>query len=156
MEVKTIDFRSNDRAEQFKTSLHETGFAVIKNHYISSIVIDKAYNEWIKFFKSSNKHEYLYDRDSNPQDGYFPYLTESAKDSNLGDLKEFYHYYLEGRRPHYIKNIPTILLFAHLSQMAAHLLSDLDKASPESIKKTLDLLVYPTAPQPMDFLPNCI
>ena len=38
MNIKTIDYNSQTAKKDFFTSLHETGFAVIENHPISTIL----------------------------------------------------------------------------------------------------------------------
>ena len=95
--ILTIDYQSQDFGSNFTTSLKNTGFAVIKNHPISSQLINKIYDEWETFFNSKAKYNYLFDPIK--QDGYFPYLSENAKGREIKDLKEFYHIYNWGRYP---------------------------------------------------------
>ena len=68
------------------------------------------------------------------QDGYFPYLTENAKGSTAKDLKEFYHIYEWGRKPHMI-GPKTMFLYRELTNVASTLLSWIQKNSPENVSK---------------------
>ena len=68
------------------------------------------------------------------QDGYFPYLTENAKGSTAKDLKEFYHIYEWGRKPHMI-GPKTMFLYKELTNIASTLLSWIQKNSPENVSK---------------------
>ena len=86
MNILTIDYNDKNIGEKFSESLHNSGFAVIKNHPIEQKLINKVYNDWKKFFNSNEKEKYLYDYEK--QDGYFPFKSESAKDSHIPDLKE--------------------------------------------------------------------
>ena len=86
IDVLTVDYNDPDASKKFENSLKSSGFAIIKNHPIDKDLISKVYDEWVAFFNSKDKFDLLYDENS--QDGYFPYLTENAKDSNIKDLKE--------------------------------------------------------------------
>ena len=88
IDVLTVDYNDPDASKKFENSLKSSGFAIIKNHPIDKDLISKVYDEWVAFFNSKDKFDLLYDENS--QDGYFPYLTENAKDSNVKDLKEFH------------------------------------------------------------------
>jgi len=80
MNVQTIDYNSLRVSEEFTKSLKETGFAVLSNHPVKFELIQKIYQEWNDFFQSKQKHDYLFDEIK--QDGYFPFLSENAKDSS--------------------------------------------------------------------------
>ena len=89
--ILTIDYQSSDLGKKLTTSLRNTGFAVIKNHPISHNLIDSIYIEWKDFFSNDAKKNYQFDLLK--QDGFFPYLSENAKDSNVKDLKEFFLFF---------------------------------------------------------------
>ncbi|MDP6879051.1 MAG: 2-oxoglutarate and iron-dependent oxygenase domain-containing protein, partial [Candidatus Marinimicrobia bacterium] len=79
IDVLTIDYTDPDASVQFENSLKSSGFAVIKNHPIDQDLVQSVYTDWKSFFNNENKYDLLFDKDK--QDGYFPYLTENAKDS---------------------------------------------------------------------------
>jgi isopenicillin N synthase-like dioxygenase len=95
--IATVDFQAPDAAEQFVRSMHETGFAVLRNHPIDTGLIGDLYKVWADFFAGDGKHDYTFDPQF--QDGYFPFKSENAKDSAVKDLKEFYHVYPARRLP---------------------------------------------------------
>lgn len=136
MKVLTVDFLAKNAAEQFARSLKETGFAVVKNHTVPQDLIYKVYSEWEAFFASEKKQNYLYDKET--QDGYFPYLSENAKDQELSDLKEFYHYYPWGLHP---KNLSaaTQNLYNELSNLAAIFLGWLEEQTPDAIAQEFSM-----------------
>ena len=129
--ILTIDYQSSNFGTEFTTSLKHTGFAIIKNHPISKDLISDIYSEWKLFFDSDYKHDYLFDKVK--QDGYFPYLSEHAKGSNIKDLKEFYHIYSWGRYPSQISK-KTNDLIIQFKSIAEKLLFQIHEHSPNEIK----------------------
>ena len=129
--ILTIDYQSSNFGTEFTTSLKHTGFAIIKNHPISKNLISNIYSEWKIFFDSDYKHDYLFDKIK--QDGYFPYLSEHAKGSNIKDLKEFYHIYSWGRYPSQISK-KTNDLIIQFKSIAEKLLFQIHEHSPNEIK----------------------
>ena len=90
--LQAIDFESDDASHTFTHSLHETGFAVLKNHPISGSQVDTIYQQWQDFFEHEAKYEYRYH--SQRFDGFFPAeVSETAKGCSTKDLKEYFHYY---------------------------------------------------------------
>ena len=130
--ILTIDYQSPELGQKLTTSLKNTGFAVIKNHPISHTLIDTIYDEWKVFFSKEVKNDYHFDLVK--QDGYFPYLSENAKDSDIKDLKEFFHIYDWGRYPTELSN-NTNLLVSEFKNMADKMLLEINNHSPENIKK---------------------
>ena len=53
--VLAIDQQAPNAAGQFVTSLHETGFAVLKGHPIGKDEIDEMYAGWADFFASDER-----------------------------------------------------------------------------------------------------
>ena len=132
LDILTINYNNSDADRLFEKSLKNTGFAVIKDHPIDKDLIGEVYKEWENYFSSESKNDYMFDEVK--QDGYFPYLTENAKGSTAKDLKEFYHIYEWGRKPHMI-GPKTMFLYRELTNVASTLLSWIQKNSPENVSK---------------------
>ena len=132
LDILTINYNDSDADRLFEESLKNTGFAVIKDHPIDKDLIGEVYKEWENYFSSESKNDYMFDEVK--QDGYFPYLTENAKGSTAKDLKEFYHIYEWGRKPHMI-GPKTMFLYKELTNIASTLLSWIQKNSPENVSQ---------------------
>jgi len=135
-EILTIDYQSSGLGSELTTSLKNTGFAVLKNHPISKLLISSIYDEWKSFFNSNAKDNYLFHKVK--QDGYFPYLSENAKGSAIKDLKEFYHIYDWGRYPSEISD-KTNQLISEFKIMAQYLLSQININSPLDIQNKFSI-----------------
>lgn len=136
MNVQTVDYNSSSAPEEFTKSLKDTGFAVLSNHPIKFNLIQEVYHEWEEFFKSNSKNNYLFDEIK--QDGYFPFLSENAKDSHFKDLKEFYHIYPKGRFPKELST-NTYELYNKLSKLAEILLSWIEDNIPTKISENFSI-----------------
>jgi isopenicillin N synthase-like dioxygenase len=94
MSIRTVDYQNPDAGQEFVCSLHETGFAVLKNHPISGELLDSIYSGWRDFFTGDEKLDFLFDpenRDSTQQ-GYHPTeVSETAVGHTVKDLKEYFH-----------------------------------------------------------------
>ena len=132
LDILTINYNDSDADRLFEESLKNTGFGVLKDHPIDKDLIGEVYKEWENYFSSESKNDYMFDEVK--QDGYFPYLTENAKGSTAKDLKEFYHIYEWGRKPHMI-GPKTMFLYRELTNVASTLLSWIQKNSPENVSK---------------------
>ena len=132
MQVTTVDCRADDAAQQFTASLRGTGFAILKNHPIDSSLVKQVYADWAHFFGNPNKREFLFDPDD--QDGFFPYLSENAKDHAQKDLKEFFHYYPWGKCPDFLR-ADTDRLYGQLRALASILLNWVEDNSPKNVRK---------------------
>ena len=129
--IQRIDIKDKNAKKNFFTSFENTGFAVIENHDISFELIDNVYSEWEDFFNSEEKINYKFD--TNSQDGFFPFRSESAKDNPIKDLKEFFHVYPNTKLPDFLsKN--TNLLYSELVSLGNTLLGWLDDLTPHNIK----------------------
>lgn len=93
MNIPIVDFQAKDAAARFIKSIRTTGFGVLTNTDVAQIDTKNTYFEFEKFFQQSEEQKRLALFDKETQAGYFPMLSEKAKDSNVKDLKEFFHYY---------------------------------------------------------------
>lgn len=136
MAILSVDYRSENAAEEFATSLRETGFGVLKNHPISWDKITQVYAEWEKFFNSDEKLKYAFDEVK--QEGYVaPDVAEMAKGATVKDIKEFYQLYFPwGRYPDSLTEI-TREVFNETFKLAAELLGWIEQYLPEEIKSNL-------------------
>lgn len=72
--------------------MRQTGFIVIRNHTIPQPDIEAMESESREFFKLPDEAKRQYAMpDSHFQRGYSPFGTESARDQDAPDLKEFWH-----------------------------------------------------------------
>lgn len=71
----------------------EVGFVAIKNHGLSDDLIQDLYTEVEQFFALEEATKKKYEiPGTGGQRGYTSFGKEHAKDSNAGDLKEFWHF----------------------------------------------------------------
>ena len=135
--IDRVDFQHDSAKEKFVSSLKNTGFAVIDNHSINTLLIDDVYREWSTFFHSDTKFSYMFDLEK--QDGYFPIKSENAKGYSIKDIKEFYHIYTPwGRIPENLsKN--TLSIRHELKCMGNILLDWIDELTPQSIKNNFSI-----------------
>jgi isopenicillin N synthase-like dioxygenase len=95
--VPTLDIRRYDTdREAFVAELgaayREFGFCCISGHGIPRHDIDAAYDDFVRFFAlpDATKRKYHVPGGGGAR-GYTPFKVETAKDSKLPDLKEFWH-----------------------------------------------------------------
>ncbi|MBT8078684.1 MAG: isopenicillin N synthase family oxygenase [Gammaproteobacteria bacterium] len=108
MSVRTIDFRSTNAGQQFALSLHETGFAILRNHPLEPGLLERMYEEWAAFFANDDKHRYRVGDSAGPggRSGYFPQsVSETAVGHSSKDLKEFFHILPGGSVPPQLQSI---------------------------------------------------
>ncbi|MEM7099707.1 MAG: 2OG-Fe(II) oxygenase family protein [Pseudomonadota bacterium] len=94
MSVSIIDYQDPKAGTLFVDSLRETGFAVVENHPLDSVLLGRIYADWLAFFHSEVKWEFSFDGASEEgvQDGYVPAnVSETAVGQDVPDLKEFYN-----------------------------------------------------------------
>ncbi|BCN26089.1 isopenicillin N synthase family dioxygenase [Vibrio alfacsensis] len=102
MKLETVDYLADDAAQQFVTSLRETGFGVLKNHPIPQELVESIYKNWYAFFCSEQKHDFQFNVET--QDGYFPpSVSEVAKGHTVKDIKEYFHVYPWGQIPNHLE-----------------------------------------------------
>ncbi|MGC0154069.1 isopenicillin N synthase family dioxygenase [Chromobacterium vaccinii] len=131
MNVRVVDYRAPDAAEQFTRSLHETGFGVLTNHPIPQDLVEKIYADWLGFFNSDEKLDYAFSVEK--QDGWFsPEVSETAKGAALKDIKEYFHVYPWGRVPPQLK-ADAERYYGIANQLARELLSWVQQYTPAAI-----------------------
>ncbi|MGF1446890.1 MAG: isopenicillin N synthase family dioxygenase [Pikeienuella sp.] len=133
-DIATVSYTDPGAPRAFAGSLHQTGFAVLTDHPISSERIAAAYESWGAFFASDEKHAYT--RAPGAADGYFPFRSENAKGHAAKDLKEFYHVYPDGRVPEALA-AETRALHADLVAVGARLLDWLQAETPQTVLSAL-------------------
>lgn len=106
--VDLADFLSGDpnRKAAFVQKLGDAyssiGFVAVRNHLVPEETVDKLYSEVQRFFEMPEEKKLKYeDPKIAGQRGYTSFGKEHAKDSNAGDLKEFWHFgqEVEGNDP---------------------------------------------------------
>ena len=130
MNVKQVDYNSMTAGDDLVTSLHESGFAVLKNSPITPERIDAFYKLWADFFAGQEKHDYTFE--PSKQDGYFPFRSENAKDAAAKDLKEFYHVYPWGKVPTSVE-AETRAFYADLQTLGSELLNWIQTYTPDAV-----------------------
>ncbi len=137
MHLPVVDFLSPTAAQDFSRSLHETGFGVLRNHPLDQSLVQGIYAEWLAFFQTEAKHQYL--TDPAKHDGYFPpNVSEIAKNNTRRDLKEFFHIYPWGRYPAEVSDAAA-RYYQQGSALAATLLNWVEEHSPADVKARYSL-----------------
>ena len=67
------------------------GFIILKDHAVSHDLLARAYALSAEFFALPEEEKMQFRAGVDGQRGYTPFGTEHAKDSKVGDLKEFWH-----------------------------------------------------------------
>lgn len=131
MQVKVVDYRAADAAEQFTRSLHETGFGVLINHPLQQALVEKIYADWLDFFNGTDKQQYAFSAET--QDGYFSTeISETAKGHTQKDIKEYFHVYPWGRIPAQLK-ADAMDYYTQANRLAQQLLSWVQQHTPADI-----------------------
>lgn len=119
--MNVTDLLSFEAKNQFLNSLKNTGFATLYNHNINIESLSKMQDSWYNFFQEEDKVFYEYDEVKH--DGFVSFeKSETAKNNDKKDLKEFYHYYPNGRCPQGLKKI-TQQIYDELYSLSSMLLS---------------------------------
>ncbi len=139
LHIQSVDLRSTDASHQFVKSLQQTGFAVLHHHPIDTELVNEVYDQWYDFFASEEKHKFLFHKEK--QDGYFPFLSENAKDSQAKDLKEFFHIYPWGRCPESLEE-KSRKLYRQLVDLATLLLQWIENEVPEEVSQKFSIPLH--------------
>lgn len=137
MNVLKVRYNDPNAPAEFARSLRETGFAVVVDHPIPAELVNDAYAEWERFFASEEK--FLYKFDPEKQAGYFPFRTEKAKNYNVTDLKEFFHYYPTRTELPKGTTTATPELYERMSTLGAELLGWIEDNTPAEIKSQFSM-----------------
>jgi isopenicillin N synthase-like dioxygenase len=131
-----VRYTAPDAPASFTESIRETGFAVLVDHPIPWELVARTYDDWSAFFASDEKHRYTYREDS--YWGYYPFLSENAKDQTVKDLKEFFHVYSWSPIPDGMSSATTEL-FARLDALAGTLLGWIEDNTPEAVRSAFSM-----------------
>ncbi|MDF2154797.1 2OG-Fe(II) oxygenase family protein [Vibrio sp. CAU 1672] len=133
MKLKTVDYLAEDAAQQFVTSLRETGFGVLKNHPIPQQLVESIYKNWYLFFNSTEKNNFHFNVDT--QDGFFPAsVSEIAKGHTVKDIKEYFHVYPWGQIPAQLKD-EILEYYQRANAFAQELLGWIEQYAPKEVKE---------------------
>ena len=134
--VLEVDYSCPSAAVEFTQSLHETGFAVLKNHPISERTLARALGEWKTFFSQSDERKEPYGYNPKTMIGHYPYGIENAKGSDFKNKMEYYHHNITSGSPDF--RIPfTNTLYAKLYAMGKTLMKWLDQTMPPAVRDGL-------------------
>ncbi|MBU2918934.1 isopenicillin N synthase family oxygenase [Psychrosphaera sp. F3M07] len=137
MMLSVVDYTAENAAQEFVTSLHNTGFGVLKNHPIQKELLESIYENWAGFFASDEKFDYKFNVET--QDGFFPTtVSETAKGNNLKDIKEYFHYYPWGQVPAELKQQLSDY-YEQANSLAATLLDWVEKHSPADVSEKFSI-----------------
>lgn len=131
---KTVSLLDFSEEKALVESLRDTGFVILRDHCISPIVLNKAYEEWAAFFSLPLNEKQEFSVKEGSQQGYFKLKSENAKDSPIKDLKEFYHSFHPFKdMPSYVQNDfdYTHILAVDLERIASNVLTILDRSLPD-------------------------
>ncbi len=139
MHVRTIDYESETSGRDFVDSLHQTGFAVLRNHPIPQELLKDLDSDWLSFFLSAEKEQYLFDpsTDQGGRGGFFPQsISETAVGQTTKDLKEFFHVIPNGPLP--AECAENVQRFRDIGfKLGAELLQWLQDFAPEAVTETV-------------------
>ncbi len=133
--LPVVDYTSPTASEAFFESLVETGFAVLKNHPVPESLIDSIYAGWQRFFLSEQKHDFAFDPKTH-QGFVSTAQSETAKGSSIKDLKEFYHYFFQGRCPDDLCQL-TETFYVAMNDFAQQLLAQVEQRLPSTVREAL-------------------
>jgi len=129
--IAVIDHRSADAPALLAASLRSTGFAVLVNHPIPPELIATVQREWLAFFDSDAKFDFL--PAPGHQDGFHPLsVAETALGADAPDLKEFFHWYPWGRHPEPL-DAASAELHAQASRLGAEVLGWVERSTPPEV-----------------------
>ncbi|MBF7687115.1 isopenicillin N synthase family oxygenase [Acinetobacter rathckeae] len=133
MYIATVDYQSPDAKIKFTQSLKDSGFAVLINHPLDWSQIQAIYDEWLVFFRSEHKKNYLVS--SHKKGGLFSTaLSETAKGETKKDPKEFFHIFKTGVYPLEVSN-NALCYYDQAHDLAKQLLGWIQQQSPVDVQQ---------------------
>lgn len=126
---KDLEFKTKELVESFRT----TGFAIVTDHGIDPEAFKVFYSEWEGFFNSPFKAFHEFDPEN--QQGFYPMMSEKAKDSKVGDLKEFFHF-RRGQMEDPTDGITTYIQ-SKLDRLSHFVLNQINKGLPSEVRDSL-------------------
>lgn len=135
MEILHIDYTSPNASKELYQSFLNTGFAIFRNYPIDHDVIEGVLQEWKAFFDKSETVKNKLPCSRYSQTGYFPFLSENAKDNAVYNLMEFYHWRTPEALPEGIGE-NTRKLQAQSFAMAQTILAWVEENLPEEIRNS--------------------
>ena len=132
--VLAISYEDPEAGRLFSKSLHETGFAILKDHPVKSDKIDDMYSVWSDYFGSEDRFNDAVQPGN--VHGYYGFKSENAKGSSHKDLKEFYHVYESKPVPVPVE-AATRSFQREMISIGSKLLSWLDENSPSEVREIL-------------------
>ncbi|NOH47575.1 isopenicillin N synthase family oxygenase [Vibrio rotiferianus] len=137
MKLETVDYLADDAAQQFVTSLRETGFGVLKNHPIPQELVESIYKNWYEFFCSEQKNDFHFNVET--QDGYFPpSVSEVAKGHSVKDIKEYFHVYPWGQMPKQLRE-EILEYYERANAFAQELLGWVEEYAPKDVQEKFSI-----------------
>ena len=131
VEFIAVDYTAPDAEQRFVQSLHDTGFAVLRNHPIAQESVTSIYKNWSTFFNSQEKDSFQFNPDK--YDGFFPRaLAETAKGHAKRDIKEYFHFYPWGQCPAELQ-AETQAYYDSTVDFASTLLSWVERQTPNEV-----------------------
>lgn len=107
------------------------------NHPIDYSMVQRLQNEWLDFFRSDRKWDFL--PAEGGQDGYRPMEeAETAVGYSKKDIKEYFHWYPWGRQPEAESRVAREMYDAGFS-LAAELLSWVEEYTPADISRNFTM-----------------
>ena len=92
--------------QELGDAIRHFGFVRVKGHSVNPAITEPAYKKAREFFALAEAQKLKYKIPGGAgQRGYTPYLAESAKDSDLPDLKEFWHVGRELSKEHRLHSV---------------------------------------------------
>jgi isopenicillin N synthase-like dioxygenase len=95
LSLKSFTHGSPRERADFEAALMEGfqyfGFIILKDHAVSPTLLARAYDLLRSFYAMPEAEKKTYVAGVDGQRGYTPFGREHAKDSKVGDLKEFWH-----------------------------------------------------------------
>ena len=130
-----VDLQLPEGHSRLAGSLHESGFAVVVGHGITSTQLNAFYQPWSEFFLHGDKADFK--ADPATQAGYFSTEeAETARFATAQDLKEYFQFWPGGRLPAALRQI-TLRLYDTMYELARTVLTALQQQTSEALWEKL-------------------